>query len=99
MYTSSEDVSDENRVENNQTPSQTQNTDGQSNDDFDDFLKQTFSLRPPLPEFDLRTLLHTSPLGNSILNFYETNNCLDQKRRSRLVDIIIKHLFTYIVKQ
>ncbi|CAH0562948.1 unnamed protein product [Brassicogethes aeneus] len=46
------------------------------------------------PDFDLKTLLQTSPLGK----FYETNNSLDNLRRGRLVDIIIKHLFNYIVK-
>lgn len=55
-------------------------------------------LRPPLPDFDLRTLMQTSPLGNSVLNYYKANNTLDDTRRNRLVDIIVKHIFNYIVK-
>ncbi|CAG9763967.1 unnamed protein product [Ceutorhynchus assimilis] len=56
-------------------------------------------IRPSLPEFDLKTLLQTSPLGNSVLQFYNANGSLDQKRRNRLVDIMIKHIFNHIVKQ
>ncbi|CAG9765773.1 unnamed protein product [Ceutorhynchus assimilis] len=52
-------------------------------------------IRPSLPEFDLKTLLQTSPLGNSVLQFYNANGSLDQKRRNRLVDIMIKHIFNY----
>ncbi|CAH1106691.1 unnamed protein product [Psylliodes chrysocephalus] len=57
---------------------------------LDDNIENTFLnlIRPPLPEFDLKTLLETSPLGNSILNYYLANGALDQKRRRRLVDII-----------
>ncbi|KAK5648037.1 hypothetical protein RI129_002929 [Pyrocoelia pectoralis] len=50
------------------------------------------------PDFDLDTLLQTSPMGNSILKYYQTEKVLDNKRRNRLVDIIMKHLYTYIIK-
>lgn len=62
-------------------------------DDFLSFLKQKFE------DFDLKTLLQTSPLGKGILQFYNTYNKLDNTRRNRLVSIIIKHLYTYIVKK
>lgn len=54
---------------------------------------------PVFPDFDLKTLLQTSPLGNSVLNFYQANQGLDHTRRSRLVDIIMKHIFNFIIKQ
>lgn len=53
--------------------------------------------RKTFPQFDLETLLQTSPGGNSILKFYETYSCLDNSKRSQLTDIIIKHIYTYIV--
>lgn len=56
-------------------------------------------LRPKFEEFDLKTLLLTSPLGKSILNYYGTYKKLDNTRRNRLVSIIIKHLYNYIVKK
>ncbi|KAF5278704.1 hypothetical protein FQR65_LT15592 [Abscondita terminalis] len=52
-------------------------------------------LRPQLPEFDLNTLLQTSPLGKCVLNYYKANQSLDNSNRSRLVNIITKHLYTY----
>ncbi|KAF5308020.1 hypothetical protein FQR65_LT18285 [Abscondita terminalis] len=54
-------------------------------------------LRPQLPDFDLNTLLQTSPLGKCVLNYYKANQSLDNSNRSRLVDIITKHLYTYII--
>ncbi|KAJ8913335.1 hypothetical protein NQ315_013306 [Exocentrus adspersus] len=65
-----------------------------------DLLNMSFDLivRPKFSDFDLYTLLQTSPLGNSVLNFYKSKQCLDNTRRSRLVDIVIKHLYTYIIK-
>ncbi|KAK4875225.1 hypothetical protein RN001_011647 [Aquatica leii] len=58
-----------------------------------------YILQPSFPNFDLATLLSTSPFGLSVLNFYKENNNLDHTRRNRLTDIIIKHIFNYIVKQ
>ncbi|KAK4886435.1 hypothetical protein RN001_002706 [Aquatica leii] len=55
-------------------------------------------LQPSFPNFDLATLLSTSPFGLSVLNFYKENNNLDYTRRNRLTDIIIKHIFNHIVK-
>ncbi|XP_030763798.1 uncharacterized protein LOC115888271 [Sitophilus oryzae] len=62
----------------------------------DDFLK--LLLKPRFEDFDLKTLLLTSPLGKSILNYYKINNKLDNIRRNRLVSIIVKHLYNHIVK-
>ncbi|KAL4720692.1 hypothetical protein ACJJTC_010139 [Scirpophaga incertulas] len=56
-------------------------------------------IAPQFQNFDLKTLLETSPCGKSILQFYNTNGCLDTKRRNRLTDIIIRHLFTFIVNK
>lgn len=56
-------------------------------------------LQSIFPNFDLATLLSTSPLGNSVLNFYKENGMLDYTRRNRLTSIIIQHIFNYIVKK
>ncbi|CAG9855336.1 unnamed protein product [Phyllotreta striolata] len=53
--------------------------------------------RPKFVDFDLKTILLTTPMGNSILKFYEVNNMLDNTRRGRLVDIIVKHLYKHII--
>lgn len=51
------------------------------------------------PDLDLKTLLQTSPMGKSVLNLYEAHKMLDNTKRTRLVDIIIKHLYTYITNK
>ncbi|GBP43090.1 hypothetical protein EVAR_96352_1 [Eumeta japonica] len=53
--------------------------------------------KPALPDFDLKTLLRTSPCGNSVLNFYNSTGRLDNTRRNRLTDIIARHVFTHAV--
>ncbi|CAH0553157.1 unnamed protein product [Brassicogethes aeneus] len=53
---------------------------------------------PQFPDFDLNTLLQTTVLGNSVLKYYSTYKTLDQTHRNRLVDIIVKHIFNFIVK-
>ncbi|XP_031351954.1 uncharacterized protein LOC116177194 [Photinus pyralis] len=37
-------------------------------------------------------------MGNSVVTYYQTQKQLDNKRRTRLVDIIIKYLYTYIIR-
>ncbi|KAL4710274.1 hypothetical protein ACJJTC_003554 [Scirpophaga incertulas] len=64
-----------------------------------DLFPDATSLQPSFPDFDLRTLLETSPCGKSILNFYISHGKLDSKRKNRLTDIIIRHLFTYIINK
>ncbi|XP_074032341.1 uncharacterized protein isoform X2 [Leptinotarsa decemlineata] len=56
-------------------------------------------IRPKFSDFDLKTILQTSPMGNSVLKYYETKKQLDGTRRTRLVDIIMKHLYNHIIKQ
>lgn len=56
-------------------------------------------LSEQFPEFDLKTLLQTTPMGNSVLNYYDTHNTLDNPRRICLVDMIVKHLYVYIIKK
>lgn len=51
------------------------------------------------PDFDLTMLLQTTPMGSSILKYYETYNTLNKNKRSLLVDIVIKHLFNYLIKR
>lgn len=63
---------------------------------LDLFPKQT---RSSFNDFDLKTLLETSPGGKSVLLYYATYNGLDTKRKNRLTDIIIRHLFTHIVNK
>ncbi|KAK4886725.1 hypothetical protein RN001_002996 [Aquatica leii] len=50
------------------------------------------------PDFDLKTLVSTSPIGLNILQFYAKNQTLDSKKRSQLTDLIIKHIFNYVSK-
>ncbi|KAG5892754.1 hypothetical protein JTB14_027018 [Gonioctena quinquepunctata] len=59
--------------------------------------EQLDSYKIVFPEFDLRTILLTSPLGNSISTFYDANKILDNTRRNIMVDIIMKHMFKYHV--
>ncbi|XP_031334783.1 uncharacterized protein LOC116164711 [Photinus pyralis] len=49
-------------------------------------------------EFDLRTLLTTSALGKSVLKFYDTYRMLNGTQQNRLVDIIVKHIYNYIIR-
>jgi hypothetical protein len=60
---------------------------------------EMLACRPPFPEFDLRTLLSTSPQGNSILSYYQKNKQLTGKHRNTLTDIISRRIFTRIVNQ
>lgn len=55
-------------------------------------------LRPKFEDFDLKTLLMTSPLGKSVLAHYSTHFKLDNTKRNRLCAIIVKHLYNHIVK-
>lgn len=55
--------------------------------------------KPLFPEFDLKTLLTTSPCGKSILQYYDVHKSLSNKHRAQLTEIIIRHIFTYIVNQ
>lgn len=50
-------------------------------------------------DFDLKTLLLTSPLGKSVLNYYSTYGKLDSTRRNRLTDVIARHMYTHAVNQ
>lgn len=57
------------------------------------------NVRPPFPDFDLKTLLSTSPCGNNIITYYNSHHTLTAKHRNQLVDIIVRHIFTRIVNQ
>ncbi|XP_031331406.1 uncharacterized protein LOC116162026 [Photinus pyralis] len=50
------------------------------------------------PEFDLKTLLHVVPHGGKILSFYSENKRLTESLRNKLVDLIITHVYSYILK-
>lgn len=50
-------------------------------------------------DFDLKHLLTTSPYGSSILKYYAKNNSLNFSLRTKLVNIIGRHLYIYILKQ
>lgn len=54
---------------------------------------------PQYEDFCLKTLLTTTALGKSILNYYNTYHKLDITRRNRLCSIVIKHLYNYIIKK
>lgn len=61
-------------------------------------IEQFFQV-PQFPDFNLTQLLDESAMGKNVLLHYQKNNILDGYHRTLLVDIIIKHLFTYILKQ
>ncbi|XP_074033993.1 uncharacterized protein [Leptinotarsa decemlineata] len=50
------------------------------------------------PYFDLKTLLESCPLGLLVINYYEKHNCLDNSKRTLLVDIVCKKIYNYVVK-
>lgn len=52
-----------------------------------------------LPPFDLKSLLLANPLGKSITDYYDTYKRLDNSRRNRLVHIIVRHVYNFIVKK
>lgn len=56
-------------------------------------------LKPKFEDFDLKTLLATSPLGKSVLTYYNVYKKLDNTRRNRLCSIIVKHIYNHIVKK
>lgn len=62
-------------------------------------ISELFNIPNTFPDFEFNTLLQTTPMGNSILKYYATNECLDNAGRTRLVDIIVKHLYNYIIKK
>lgn len=51
------------------------------------------------PDFSLNNLLLKTAYGKSILTYYDKNKCLDDTHRSRLVDMIVKHIYNYITQQ
>lgn len=51
------------------------------------------------PNFDLQTLLTISPYGDLILTYYKTHNILTDYLRNKLMDILVKHIYVYIMKQ
>lgn len=51
------------------------------------------------PSFDLKTLLQIVPHGARVLNYYAEHERLNEPLRNKLVDIIISHVYSYILKQ
>ena len=62
-----------------------------------DVIPSSSVSRKTFPHFDLETLLQTTAGGNSILQYYATYGFLSNSKRNQLTDIIIKHIYTYIV--
>lgn len=50
-----------------------------------------------LPDFDLKPLLETTPLGVTIFHIFDMHKRLDNSKRSLLVDIVCKKIFNNIV--
>lgn len=57
------------------------------------------SMGSDFPNFDLQTLLTISPYGDLILNYYKSHSILTDYLRNKLMDIIVKHVYVYIMKQ
>lgn len=65
----------------------------------ENILLDFIGVKPKFPDFDLQTLLTTSPSGNNIITYYETHNQLTDKHRNTLTDIICRRIFTRLVNK
>lgn len=65
--------------------------------DLDSYLN--IPSRLSLPEFDLKTILQSSPQGNSVLNYYQKYKQLNSQKRNIVVDVLMKHHYTFIVNK
>lgn len=54
---------------------------------------------PNFIDFNLKELLVKAPYGSSILKYYAENNSLNFSLRTKLVSIIARHLYIYMLKQ
>lgn len=52
-----------------------------------------------MPDFNLTELLEQAPMGRAIILYYNNKNSLNNTLRNKLVDIIMRHLFSYYCKQ
>lgn len=52
-----------------------------------------------MPDFDINELLQLAPIGKAIISFYNANNYLNDCLRNKLVDIIMRKLFSFHCKQ
>lgn len=68
-----------------------------SNDNNNDSSDEL--LNPNFPEFELEELLIKSPEGNWVLNYYKKNRRLNNENQNRLTDVIIKHIYTYLLNK
>jgi hypothetical protein len=60
---------------------------------------ENFCIKTEMPDFNLTELLELAPMGKAIISFYNDNNCLNDSLRNKLVDIIMRHLFSFHCKQ
>ncbi|XP_011863400.1 PREDICTED: uncharacterized protein LOC105559596, partial [Vollenhovia emeryi] len=51
-----------------------------------------------MPHLNLTELLEQAPMGKAIISYYNNHNCLNDCLRNRLVDIIMRHVFSYHCK-
>lgn len=61
---------------------------------YNELLKET-----DMPDLNLTDLLECAPMGKAIISYYNDKNCLHDSFRNKLVDIIMRHLFSYHCKQ
>lgn len=52
-----------------------------------------------MPDFNLTELLELAPMEKAIISFYNNKNYLNDCLRNKLVDIIMRHLFSFHCKQ
>lgn len=65
----------------------------------ENMVLEIIGCQPPFPDFDLKTLLSTSPSGNNIITYYEKHKQLTAKHRNTLTDIMCRRIFTRVVNQ
>lgn len=52
-----------------------------------------------MPDFNLIEVLELAPMGKAIISFYNKKNCLNDCLRNKLVDIIMRHVFSFHCKK
>lgn len=57
------------------------------------------SMGADFPDFDLKTLLAVSPYGDLITKHYTEHGILSEYMRNKLMGIIMKPIYNYIMKQ
>lgn len=70
------------------------NTESLNNSDIASINKNSIVLQKPLINLELAEILNSSTHGNMIVNYFKSNNKLNDSKRTMLVDLIINYVIT-----